>query len=135
MVRKVAERGQPTAWPVRASISSTVRSISCMRRITLSTEKVPMRLAMKLGVSFASTTPLPSCCVAEVGDGRDQRGVGIGRRDQFQQAHIAGRIKEVSAEPGAPEVVGKTLGNFGHGKSAGVGGDDGAGLADRLYFF
>ena len=61
MVRKVAERGQPTAWPVSASISSMVRSISCMRRITLSTENVPMRLPMKLGVSLASTTPLPSC--------------------------------------------------------------------------
>jgi hypothetical protein len=34
--------------------SSMVRSISCIRRITLSTENVPMRLAMKLGVSFAA---------------------------------------------------------------------------------
>ena len=51
--------GPADGLPVRASTSSMVRSISCMRRMTLSTENVPMRLAMKLGVSLANTTPLP----------------------------------------------------------------------------
>ncbi len=39
------------------------------------------------------------------------------------------------AEPGAAEIVGKSFGDFADGKAAGVGGDDGAGLADCLYFF
>ena len=59
IVRNVADFGQPTACPVSASTSSMVRSISCMRRMTFNTENVPMRLPMKLGVSFARTTPLP----------------------------------------------------------------------------
>jgi hypothetical protein len=58
-VRNVADFGQPTALPVSPSTSSMEKSISCMRRMTLSTENVPMRLAMKLGVSLASTIPLP----------------------------------------------------------------------------
>ena len=51
--RIVADLGQPTEAPVSASISSMLRSISCITRMTLSTEKVPMRLPIKLGVSLA----------------------------------------------------------------------------------
>ena len=59
IVRNVADFGHPTASPVSASTSSMERFISCITRTTFSTENVPMRLAMKLGVSFAHTTPLP----------------------------------------------------------------------------
>ena len=38
------------------------------------------------------------------------------------------------AEPGAAEIVGESFGDFRDGEAAGVGGDDGAGLADGLYF-
>ena len=38
------------------------------------------------------------------------------------------------AEPGAAEVVGEAFGDLRDGQSAGVGGDDGAGLADGVDF-
>jgi hypothetical protein len=72
--------------------------------------------------------------VAEVGDGFDQLGVGVGRGNQLQQAHVARRIEEVGAKPRPTEVFGESFGDFCYGKSAGVGGDDGAGLADGFYF-
>ena len=81
IVRKVADFGQPTALPVSESTSSMDRFISCIARITLSTEKVPMRLAMKFGVSLAHTIPLPSrrsqkCAMASMA-ARSESGVGI----------------------------------------------------------
>ena len=51
--------GQPMAGPVQASTSSMVMPSWVIRRIAVSMENVPMRLAMKLGVSLARTTPLP----------------------------------------------------------------------------
>ena len=59
-VRNVADFGQPTAGPVQASTSSTVISSAVISWIAFSIENVPMRLAMKFGVSLATTTPLPS---------------------------------------------------------------------------
>src|SRR5882724_8347423 len=59
-VRNVADFGHPTAGPVHASTSSTVIPSVPIKRSALSIENVPMRLAMKFGVSFAITTPLPS---------------------------------------------------------------------------
>ena len=58
--RNVADLGQPSAGPVQASTSSNVMPSSFIRRIAFSMENVPMRLAMKFGVSLATTTPLPS---------------------------------------------------------------------------
>ena len=55
---------------------------------------------------------------------------GVG--NDFQQPHVARRIEEVRAEPAAAEVVGEAFGDLGDGQSAGVGGDDGAGLADGV---
>ncbi len=60
--------------------------------------------------------------------------VGFGRGDEFEQAHVARRVEEVRAEPGAAEVVGESFGDFADGQAAGVGGDDGAGLADGFDF-
>ena len=59
-VRNVAELGQPIAGPVQASTSSIVMSSACISENAFRIENVPMRLAMKFGVSFATTTPLPS---------------------------------------------------------------------------
>ena len=53
-------------------------------------------------------------------------GVGI----DLQQAHVARRIEEVRAEPGAAEVVGEAFDDFRDRQTAGVRGDDGAGLAN-----
>ena len=58
--RNVADFGQPSAGPVQASTSSNVMPSSPIRRMAFSIEYVPMRLAMKFGVSLAMTTPLPS---------------------------------------------------------------------------
>ncbi len=88
----------------------------------------------EVGSVFCQHDALAELCVAKVGNGFDQRGVGIGRGDEFKQAHVARRIEEVGAKPGAAEVGRKSLGDFCHGKPAGVGGDDGAGLADGLHF-
>ncbi len=59
-MRNVADFGQPTAGPVQASTSSTVMPSEPISRNALSMENVPIRLAMKFGVSLATTTPLPS---------------------------------------------------------------------------
>ena len=59
-VRKVAERGRPIAGPVIASTSSIVQAPPASCSSTRATPNMPMRLPMKLGVSLATTTPLPS---------------------------------------------------------------------------
>jgi len=58
--RKVPVFGHPSAAPVSVSTSSMVRSCACIRRIAFPMENVPMRLAMKFGVSCERTTVLPS---------------------------------------------------------------------------
>ena len=51
------------AGPVNASTTSKPSPNDCVCCIVASTEKMPMRLAMKLGVSLARITPLPSVVV------------------------------------------------------------------------
>ena len=68
--------------------------------------------------------------IAEVRDGLHRGGIGVGRGDQLQQAHVARRIEEVRAEPEAAKVIGKAFDDLGHRQAAGVGGNDGAGLAN-----
>ena len=87
-------------------------------------------IADEVGRVFGEDDAFAQAHVAEVRDGVDQSAVGFGRWDQFEQAHVARRIEEVRAEPGAAEVVGESFGDFADGQAAGVGGDDGAGLAD-----
>ena len=70
--------------------------------------------------------------IAEMGDGVHRGGIGVGRGDDLQQAHVARRIEEVGAKPGAAEVVGEAFDNFRDRQTAGIGGDDGAGLANLL---
>ena len=64
----------------------------------------------------------------------DQRAVGFWRGNEFEQAHVARRVEKVRAEPGAAEIVGESFGNFSDGQATGVGGDDGAGLANGFNF-
>ena len=52
--------GKPIGLPATASVSSTVSPRSTASRVATSIQKVPMRLAMKPGVSLQSTTLLPS---------------------------------------------------------------------------
>ncbi len=65
-VRYVALFARPIAGPVSASTTSNDRPYVCVWRIVASTEKMPMRLAMKFGVSFARITPLPTVVVSSV---------------------------------------------------------------------
>src|SRR5580658_5685601 len=71
--------------------------------------------------------------VAEVRDGFHQGWVGFRSGDEFQQPHIARRIKKVRAEPRALKVFRKSFGDLCHGKSASVGGDYRARFAYRLH--
>ena len=79
--RKVPVLGQPRAVPVRVSTSSMVRFCSIMRRMALPMEKVPMRLAMKFGVSCEWTMVFPrrwsqKCSMAAMSAG-SVSGVGM----------------------------------------------------------
>ena len=60
----------------------------------------------------------------------DGRPIGVRRRNNLQQAHVARRIEEVSAKPRTSELVGDALRDSSYGQSAGIGGDDGTGLAN-----
>ena len=88
----------------------------------------------EVGSVFGKDDAFAEAHVAEVRDEIDQRGVGLWGGNEFEQAHVARRIEEVGAEPGAAEIVGEAFGNFADGQAAGVGGDDGAGLADGFDF-
>ena len=57
-----------------------------------------MRLPMKFGVSLADHNPLAKAVLRERRDARDDDGIGVCRRDDLEQAHIARRIEEVRAE-------------------------------------
>ena len=92
--------------------------------ITLSTEKVPMRLAMKFGVSLAMLRLCRDTTSEKFDTASIERRIAIRRRNDFQQAHVSWRIKKVRAKPRLTEVCRKSLGNFRYRKPAGVGGDD-----------
>ena len=79
--RKVPVFGQPSGVPVSASTCSIVMSIACMTRMAFISANVPMRLAMKLGVSFAKTIDFPrrrsaNCSIAAMAAG-SVSGVGM----------------------------------------------------------
>ncbi len=59
IVRNVALFGRPITGPVRSSISSIENGPAASCSSTRKTAKMPMWFAMKPGVSFATTTPLP----------------------------------------------------------------------------
>ncbi len=94
-----------------------------------------MRLAMKFGVSLQGTTPLPRrrSQKAETKSITSMRGVE--ERDQLDQVHVARRVEEVGAQEVLAEAYGKSFGDFMKRDAAGVGGDDGGGLAEELDFF
>ena len=84
----------------------------------------------EVGRVFGENHTLAQMQIAEVGDDIHRGRIGVGRGDQLQQPHVARRIEEVSAEPAAPEIFGEAFHDFRHGQAAGVGSDDGSGLAD-----
>ena len=93
-----------------------------------------MRLPMKFGVSFATTTPLPRRTSQKWEMASIAARIGFRRGNDFQQPHVTRRIEEMCSEPGAAKVVGKSFGNFADRQAAGVGRDDGARLADGFDF-
>ena len=60
--------------------------------------------------------------------------VGFYRRNNFQQPHIARRIKKMRAKPRPPEIVRKAFSNFPHRQPASVGGDDRSRPSYRFHF-
>ncbi len=77
-------------WSCRALASGAARC---------SMEKVPMRLAMKLGVSFATTTPLPSRRSQISSSDCENFGLRLRPGNQLDQLHVARRIEEMRAGP------------------------------------
>ena len=69
-----------------------------------SIENTPTRFAMKFGVSFARTTPLPSVVDEKRLELVEQRGIGLARRDQLDEMHVARRIEEMHAAEAAPQL-------------------------------
>ena len=67
-------------------------------------------------------------------DGVNSSAVRLGRGNNFQQTHVARRIKKMRAKPGPAEFVGESFGNLADWQAAGVGCDDRPGLADGLHF-
>ena len=65
-VRKVADLARPSFEPVKSSTKSKPKPYFCASAITARIENTPTRLAIKFGVSFARTTPLPKEVVAKV---------------------------------------------------------------------
>ncbi len=100
-VRNVALLARPIAGPVSASTMSKPRPKACVWCIVASTEKMPMRLAMKFGVSLARMTPLPSVVVRNDSSRSSKPRVGLRRGDQLDQVHVARRIEEVHAAEAA----------------------------------
>ena len=97
----------------------------------MSIENVPMRLAMKLGVSLARTTPLPRRRSQKSAERVEHFRRSGGAGNELDELHVTRRIEEMRAGPMALEIVGEAFGDLADGKAGGVGGDDGAGAAMR----
>ncbi len=77
-VRKVPELARPIFLPVRSSTTSNVRPNFSASTIVASMPAMPTRLAMKLGVSLARTTLLPSAVVTKVSSWSSTSGWVVG---------------------------------------------------------
>ncbi len=96
--RNVPVRGQPITCPVSASTSSMDSPCSSISAATVNVTPTPMRLAMKLGVSFANTTCLPSSLSANAAKEATTARVRLGRGNDLQQPHVARRVEEMRSE-------------------------------------
>jgi hypothetical protein len=100
-VRKVALFGRPISRPVSASISSIVNSPDSTASTSRSAPKMPIRLPMKPGVSFATTGPFPrrrSSHAARAPVTSGSVAVGINRRGT-----VRGGLKKWVTQPAALE--------------------------------
>ena len=82
--------------------------------------KMPTRLAMKLGVSLARTTPLPSVVVRKALELVEDLGLRGRRRDQLDQMHVARRVEEMDAAEARLDRLGQHLGQLGDRQARGV---------------
>ena len=135
MVRNVALLGRPSAGPVIASISSIVYWPDSSARRTCTTPYNPRWLAMKFGVSFATTTPLPRRWSANASDALDDRRVGVSRRNELEQVEIPRRVEEMRAEPVPLEFRAAALGKRGDRNARRVRADDGTWTPDLFHRF
>ena len=77
-VRKVPDEARPSFLPVRSSTTSKPSPKRSASFIVASMPAMPTRLAMKLGVSLARTTLLPSVLVTKVSRSSSTRGLVAG---------------------------------------------------------
>ena len=77
-VRKVPLDARPSFLPVRSSTTSKVRPKFSTSFMVASMPAMPMRLAMKLGVSLARTTPLPRPLVTKASSWSSTTGCVVG---------------------------------------------------------
>jgi hypothetical protein len=78
---------------------------------------------MKLGVSFARITPLPSVVTRNGSRPVEHLRIGACARDQLHQIHVARRIEEVHAAEAGPQRLGQRLRQSIDRQARGVGGE------------
>ncbi len=72
--------------------------------------------------------------IAEMGDCLHRFRIGVGRGNQFEQAHVARWVEKVGAEPVAAEVFAEAFADGSDRQTASVGGDQRSGLTDGFHF-
>ena len=79
-----------------------------------------MRFAIKLGRSFAGTTPLPSRLIEKAVEETGDFGLGPFGANDFDEMQITRRIEKVNAEEMLLEIVGTAFGEQVNRNATGV---------------
>ena len=85
---------------------------------------MPIRLPMKLGVSFASTTPLPSRSRRKAAEALLGCRLRLGSGDQLDETHRANRIEEVGDDRVLLQPLGHAIKKSDKRNARRIGGDD-----------
>ena len=128
--RKLPVRGQPSALPVSASTSSTVRPCSCISSHGLGHDVDANAIGDEVRGVAGIDDRLAQATIGKIGDGGNGRRIGLRGGDDLEQPHVARRVEKVGAEPGAAELGGQLRGNAGYRQAAGIGGEDDSGLEE-----
>ena len=131
--RKVPVFGQPSAVPVSVSTSSIERPCCLHQADRVAHREGADAVGDEVRRVVRVDDGLAQAQVAEVLDGGDVGGIGVGRGDDFEQAHVARRIEEVRAEPVAAQLHRHAFDDLVDGQAAGVAGDDRVGAAMLLH--
>ena len=100
IVRNVALFGRPMAGPVIASISSIVYVAGVVQRPEdLHDAEEADVVGDEVRRVLRDDDALAEAVVGELGDGVDDRRIGVRRRNDLEQPQVARRVEEVRAEP------------------------------------